>query len=504
MSISFDVLTQPWIPVVDKDGKEAELGLLDALSQAHQWRRIHHPSPLVEYSIYRFLVIFLMDAFRPQERFDLEDLLAEGQFDRERLENYVAVCQQEGVRFDLFDPERPFLQVKIREDEKKNAIPASKLDFSIPSGHNHVHFDHISASISYTPGETLQHILTQYFFPAQGGQGYKTGLDKAPPWYVWIEGETLFQELVNNMISAEDTQFPYAEPPVLWRKTDEIEQGGKVIRLSLLSAMLFPCRRISLLPNPDGTVSQVIYKPGLEVSNELKTAWKDPHVVYITNSKGKESWKPGSICMRNRQGELYWKDTEDAGIWRNLSCLLNKDNTSVALYKYSYLQSFVAIRVYGVKTKQASPLEMNCYDMVLPASLSQKTVYIDWVQVYLDRMERLGEALFLSLRAKENDPKDPKNQKGMIPYQYRMSAKTNFYAACHRILLDYLPLIITEADLNELMRRAMSEMASSARTVLNQTIAELNHRGARMRKLMDWQQRQLEKAISRMTGDDDS
>ena len=65
MKASFQILTQPWIPVKELDGSMKELSLLETLERAHLLSEIQDPSPMVEYSVYRFLIVFLMDMLRP-------------------------------------------------------------------------------------------------------------------------------------------------------------------------------------------------------------------------------------------------------------------------------------------------------------------------------------------------------------------------------------------------------------------------------------------------------
>ena len=67
MKASFDILTQPWIPVVDKNGITQEIGLLEALEQAHAYQSVRDTSPMIEYSVYRFLIVLLMDMLRPED-----------------------------------------------------------------------------------------------------------------------------------------------------------------------------------------------------------------------------------------------------------------------------------------------------------------------------------------------------------------------------------------------------------------------------------------------------
>lgn len=111
MSASYLLLKEPWIPATDQNGTVTFFGIRSLLEQAHRLQRISDPSPMVEYGLYRLLVVFLMDALRPQDEDKLEELLDTGQFDMDRIDAYIAMCQEEGSTFDLFDPERPFCRL---------------------------------------------------------------------------------------------------------------------------------------------------------------------------------------------------------------------------------------------------------------------------------------------------------------------------------------------------------------------------------------------------------
>ena len=116
MGASFDILTKPWVPVLDAAGQKTELGLLETLERAHELKAIQTASPMEEYSVYRFLIVFLMDALRPEDgEEDIGGLLEAEQFDMEAIQDYLTQCRKEGVSFDLFDAERPFLQTAYVE-----------------------------------------------------------------------------------------------------------------------------------------------------------------------------------------------------------------------------------------------------------------------------------------------------------------------------------------------------------------------------------------------------
>lgn len=54
----FNLLDEPWIPVL-KDGKVEEVGIAEALKEAHTITRIETPSPLEEAALYRLLLAIL-------------------------------------------------------------------------------------------------------------------------------------------------------------------------------------------------------------------------------------------------------------------------------------------------------------------------------------------------------------------------------------------------------------------------------------------------------------
>ena len=89
MRPSFNVLDRGWIPVVTADGSIQELGIRETLAKAHELREISDPSPLEEYSVYRFLSLFLMDALRPKKISSIRRLLKTGCFDMAQLHRSV-------------------------------------------------------------------------------------------------------------------------------------------------------------------------------------------------------------------------------------------------------------------------------------------------------------------------------------------------------------------------------------------------------------------------------
>lgn len=209
MKPSFDVLQEPWIPVVTFEGETLEVGILDALLRSPEWKEIQDPSPMVEYSVYRFLIVFLMDALRPETPVDLEELLYAGQFDESAIQDYITLCHSEGVSFDLFDPNRPFMQTSVDKNWDKQRKPVTTLDYTVPNGNNHIHFDHRRKHEVYVPGKAMRMLLTAQIFCTSAAQGYPSNVNGAPPWFSLVQGGNLFETLVRNMVYRDQIKVPF-------------------------------------------------------------------------------------------------------------------------------------------------------------------------------------------------------------------------------------------------------------------------------------------------------
>ena len=108
--MNFDVRTEPWIPVRALSGEKKIFGLEAVLEQAQDLDGMDGLDTMAEYSLYRFLTVFLMTVYRPKSWRDKYRLLEHGSFEANKWKTYIQHCIDEGVSFDIFDVKRPFLQ----------------------------------------------------------------------------------------------------------------------------------------------------------------------------------------------------------------------------------------------------------------------------------------------------------------------------------------------------------------------------------------------------------
>ena len=413
MTASFQVLDQGWIPVITANGEERLLGIRQTLLQAHLLREVSCASPLEEYSIYRFLGLFLMDALRPESELDLEDLLEQGQFSETEIEKYISDCQEEGVTFDLFDETRPFLQSTIDPTIEKEIKPTSVLDCTRPSGNNHTHFVHSTESATLSPDSAMRLLLATYLFCTAAAQGYPSGVYASPPFFGVIKGRNLFETLTYTLLPTDSIGIPFDKPPVLWRRTDPIVPKRGIGSTSWLQGMLFPTRRIHLVPDENGQVTGVYLCQGENFIN--KESWHDPYAAY----------------RKNDQTVFPLRPSADRAIWRNLCDIVDipGGRAPVLLEQYRRLcaDQRVGMTLYGVETSQASYLGIYRHDLSFPLSLTENDANVELLSVCIAASEELAKSLKQAL---VNTNALREGEAVQAVQEYYRHCETRFWSLC--------------------------------------------------------------------------
>src|SRR5690349_13929175 len=112
-SFRFNLIDEPWIPCERSSGGRVLLGLEETLLQAHILSAAHDESPLATTMLHRVMLAVLHRVLAPRTRDDWIALWEAPAFDAAKLKAYFARWRD---RFDLFHPERPWLQVGRLEE----------------------------------------------------------------------------------------------------------------------------------------------------------------------------------------------------------------------------------------------------------------------------------------------------------------------------------------------------------------------------------------------------
>jgi CRISPR type I-E/ECOLI-associated protein CasA/Cse1 len=322
--VKYNVLMEGWIPILDLDGNRKEVGILDALENAHKYRSVVASSPTVTYGIYRLLINFLMDIHRPETRSEITELFKQGSFDIEAIKRYYENCNALGERFDLFDEKYPFLQqaefykpeqVKEGKGSFIKEDPMAKLAVDIPVGNNHLHFNHaIESSHVFTSKECIQILCTIPCFFLRYDKGSYFGITGQPPVFFLAGGENLFETLALSMFTkAQYSEFEWGLP--LWRQE---KQKENLYPITIMDGLYSPSKQIQLLAeeNESGMVEvkRVKYAEGVfykSLFEGQKTfLWKDPHACYFFYKNEEKAFKP----------------KENRSVWRDLGTIFDGTN----------------------------------------------------------------------------------------------------------------------------------------------------------------------------------
>ena len=413
--IHFDVLTEPWISVIDLQGNKRELGVLELLEQAPRLKEIADPVITYEYGIFRFLCTFLMDAYRPREWSDLEELYQSGKFDMRLIRDYVAVCKEEGASFDLFDKERPFLQAGFDEKYDKKLVSVAALNIALPSGNNHVHFDHrLEEEQVMTCAEAAKGLCAINLFCTAGVRGYPSTVNGAPPIYFILDDKTLFGSLVYSMIAEDEAgNISYSDPPPVWRCKAEIVPQEKETDTSVLYGMMYPCRRILLKPEEDGNIVKMFLSQGKNYV--AYDAWRDPHVSYLLGEKGRVSLK----------------SSMEKEPWRNIISIMAQKDTALTFVRRIVEENLlddIALKAYCVTTSQANYLDMQKSRLRMPRSIAESEIKSARIQELIQEIEKMSRILGRSLN--ECYEYSKKAIRNMI-----QSVQADFFDQCRDYLL---------------------------------------------------------------------
>lgn len=301
MSSTFQLLTEPWIPLIGADGRRQEASLMDTLLTPERWRRIDGASPIETLSLYRLLLAICHRAIGPDPdpRVELLD-----HWPREKLETYL---QEWANHFDLLHPATPFLQVACLKAAGLKPSPWTRLALERSTGAARLIWDHsidakpsarsfaqiarmLVAHLQFTPGGLVKALRTSAI------RGPATGLLLMLPTGDSLQ-ETLALSLVPQTRDQYEADRPAWERPPLeldqLQKPQEIPLEGAAHRYTLLS------RAILLQPESE-SIRWLLYAEGI-VASDANNPTVDPMAAVVDGKKG-----PMPLLISEQK--TFWRD----------------------------------------------------------------------------------------------------------------------------------------------------------------------------------------------------
>ncbi len=331
MTSSFNLITQPWIPVLRDDGSFGELGLREVLIQSPHLREVAHDSPLFVASIYPLLTAIMHRVLHGQtdgeRRAEWHRIWGQKRFSDADVEAIDAYFARWGDRFDLFHPRFPFYQVAGLEMNEASALRRLAMEENNAPAlfANDADPDWQSPS----PALAARLLVTIQNFALGFGKSARAkigGEEIEPPYSadgpllrgltIWASGDTLFQTLmlclVPHELPADDA--PCWELDETYKLRDQSVNGKRKTTAphGVCDLMTLQSRLIRLLPEEQNgavVVPRAFFTQGRSL--EKDTAGHPAfHPLKLYTTSKKEGFSVVSL-------------SENRAIWRNVHTLLS-------------------------------------------------------------------------------------------------------------------------------------------------------------------------------------
>lgn len=313
--VNFNLVHEGWIPCLDRDGIVRQLGIRDALLQAHDLVEVASDPPAAA-ALSRLLLVVLHRVLDgPKSVAAWGEAWDAGHFDPPVIDAYLAEWED---RFDLFDVKKPFFQAKVGDGSLK---APSLLDPAAARGNNPTLFDHSldDVVVPMPAADAARRLLVTEAFSAGGlmsGDGGGKVSGKAAPlsgsWVFMVSGPTLFHTLLLNTPlydPAAERPFPVlGDDAPVWERPAATNARVRD-PAGWLDLLTYPSRRVRLVPEQraDGPVVT--------------------HVAVTDGDRPGEGWEPWhreqSLAFRGtKAGWLALRPSENRDLWRDAAILL--------------------------------------------------------------------------------------------------------------------------------------------------------------------------------------
>lgn len=294
----YNLLSEPWIPVLYHTGEWKRLGIRKTLEDAVKIRQVAASNPMDRVAILRFLLALLYwcQGSPPKDR--------ETSVKEPLPQNWFAKLEHHADCFNLLGVGKRFYQ--YRGDSTKK-LTVNYLLQEVPTGTNHWHFRHASDE---KDGLCLAccalGLVRLPAFATSGGAGKPPGVNAKPPIYFLPHVETL-SELLRD--SWKRRQGDLGTPAWL-QPNIRLPNSGEI---PLLLGLTWLPRRVWLEEPTEngsciacGTCQPLIRKMVFAPIGSQKTAdddaprnWDDPHVCYSITEKRKKISLHAPDCLNS-------------------------------------------------------------------------------------------------------------------------------------------------------------------------------------------------------------
>lgn len=323
---SFNLIDEPWIMVQRRSGP-ATVSVREAFREASDIKRLTGEVPTQAFANLRVLLAIAQHALGLHDKVRLEDVRLDG-LDVAAIDSYL---DQWHGRFDLFHPERPFMQVAGLRTARGEASGLEKIIADVPNGVPFFTTRSGVAIASISAAEAARWLVhTQAFDPSgirsgavgdplvKGGKGYPIG----PSWAgqlggVVIHGDSLAETLRLNLVQTPN----HPDDVPVWALPEAhtaLREDEAPVPPGPISLLVWQSRRMRLVGDQRGVTGVVLCQgdrmaPQNRQDVEPMSAWRysEPQ----TKKFGRTTYMPN-------------KHTADRSLWRTLPAVMSPERVA--------------------------------------------------------------------------------------------------------------------------------------------------------------------------------
>lgn len=402
---SFNLVVEPWLPCLVRDGPPRELSLREALLRAHELESLNDASPLNTAALHRLLLAIVHRVFGPADRHAWAALWKRGHFPAEPLEQYLSAWQH---RFDLFDAKRPFYQ--DASIDPQSAGPITRLLPEQASEGAPTLFDHsLDAALTPLAPSAAARALVAYQAFALGGTVSRekgdSPSDIAAPLVkgavTLVRGPTLFHTLLLNAVRYDPTRdqpfHTQGEDRPAWEH-DHAARPGERWPAGYLDYLTWQSRRIRLfLADEAGQmgVTRVAIWKGCRLPEQWQPWTREPMLAFKRRQQAKANdmpWLPVGFTDHR----VLWRDS--------LALVQSVADQTVRPRVLEWVNGLVEdelldqaatlpLDILGMQSNQARVLLWRHERLLLPLRYLGDEALVTALGIALHDAERVGEAL---------------------------------------------------------------------------------------------------------------
>ena len=379
-SPDFNLCNEPWIPVLYVSGQTQEVSLKQLFDESNSIRKIHSGDATTDVAILGVAVaIFFRAVLENTEEYGelyrepkkwIQNISSGGSEQLYFVQDYLKKYQD---RFNLFDAERPFMQVADLHTSKGEVKPVSRLVLDSESEYFSMRAEQALTSLSYA--EAARYLVTVQAYDysgiksgavgdprVKGGRGYPIGVG----WYgttgkIIIHGENLietllycidYEQLLNvEKVKGKSHRIALQDKPVWERELPDTAaprayKGGDPTKYKdepapaagMCEILTWQSRRVRLFPE-NGRVTGVLVSNGDKWFD--RNTYTDPLTAYRFSKNQSTQTNPVWMPKAHSAERTLWRGV-DALLMRLDSSQIKQDKPAPVIRQISSGKYFPA------------------------------------------------------------------------------------------------------------------------------------------------------------------